>query len=42
MRRAPLWARRLGWMVLLWSGGVTALFLVAGLLRLLMRAVGMR
>jgi len=37
-----VWPRRLGWLVLLWLGGVAALGLVALLLRLLMHAAGMR
>ena len=36
------WLRRLGWMVVLWASGVAALAAVAGLIRLLMRAAGMR
>ena len=35
------WLRRLGWMVVLWAGGVAALAAVAGLIRLVMRAAGM-
>jgi hypothetical protein len=38
----PLWLRRLGWMLVLWLGGVAALGAVAWLLRLLMHAAGMR
>lgn len=37
-----LWLRRLGWMLALWLGGVAALGLVALLLRMAMRAAGMR
>jgi hypothetical protein len=37
-----LWLRRLGWLALLWLGGVAALGLVALLLRWLMHAAGMR
>ncbi|QNA89491.1 DUF2474 domain-containing protein [Massilia sp. Dwa41.01b] len=40
--RTPLWLRRLGWMVLLWAGGVAALFLAASLIRAIMHAAGMR
>jgi hypothetical protein len=40
MRR--VWLQRLGWMALLWLGGVAALGLVALLLRVLMHAAGMR
>ena len=36
------WLRRLGWMAALWAGGVLALFLVAGLIRVIMHAAGMR
>lgn len=36
----PLW-QRLGWLIAIWAGSVLALGLVAGLLRLLMRAAGM-
>ncbi|WEF35333.1 DUF2474 domain-containing protein [Pseudoduganella chitinolytica] len=39
---APQWLRRLGWLVVLWCGGVAALAVVAGLLRVLMHAAGMR
>lgn len=41
-RMAPLWLRRLGWMAGLWAAGVAALFLVAGLIRMIMHAAGMR
>jgi hypothetical protein len=41
-RPAPLWLRRLGWMAGLWAAGVAALFLVAGLIRMIMHAAGMR
>jgi len=41
-RPAPLWLRRLGWMVGLWAAGVAALFLVASLIRMVMHAAGMR
>lgn len=41
-RPAPLWLRRLGWMVALWAGGVATLFLVASLIRFIMHAAGMR
>jgi hypothetical protein len=36
------WLRRLGWLVALWAGGVLSLWLVAGLIRLIMHAAGMR
>jgi hypothetical protein len=38
----PLWLRRLGWLVVLWAGGVLALYLIAGLIRMMMHAAGMR
>ena len=37
---APL-AKRLGWLLLLWCGGVAAVAAVALLIRLAMRAAGM-
>jgi hypothetical protein len=37
-----LWLRRLGWLVVLWAGGVLALYLVASLIRAIMHAAGMR
>jgi Protein of unknown function (DUF2474) len=40
--RLSLWLRRLGWLVLLWLGGVAALAFTAGLLRLMMQVAGMR
>ena len=40
MRR--LWLRRVGWLVVLWAGGVAALGVVALLLRFVMRAAGLR
>ncbi|WP_314442641.1 DUF2474 domain-containing protein [Massilia timonae] len=36
------WLRRLGWMALLWLGGVVTLSLVAFLIRIVMHAAGMR
>ena len=36
------WLRRLGWMALLWAGGVASLALVAVLIKTIMRLVGMR
>ncbi len=36
------WLRRLGWLVGLWAGGVLTLYLVAGLIRVIMHAAGMR
>jgi len=39
---ARMWWRRIGWLVVFWCGGVAALAVVAGLLRLLMHAAGMR
>nr|WP_314542944.1 DUF2474 family protein [uncultured Massilia sp.] len=40
MRR--LWLRRLAWMAALWLGGVAALAAVAWVLRVAMRATGLR
>jgi Protein of unknown function (DUF2474) len=37
-----LWLRRLGWLLVLWTGGVLALWLVAALIRAIMHAAGMR
>lgn len=39
--KKPLW-QRLGWLLLIWVASVVSLGLVAGLLRLLMAAAGMR
>ena len=36
------WLRRLGWMAALWAGGVLTLSVVAYLIRLLMRLLGMQ
>ena len=36
------WLRRLVWLAGLWAGGVLALFLIAGLIRIIMHAAGMR
>ncbi len=36
------WMRRLGWMGALWAGGVLTLALVAYLIRMLMRLLGMQ
>ena len=35
------WGRRVGWLVLLWAGGVGALTLVAWVLKVAMRAAGL-
>ncbi|MBV7477409.1 MULTISPECIES: DUF2474 domain-containing protein [unclassified Pseudomonas] len=35
------WYKRLGWLVLIWLGSLVALGVVAGALRMLMRAAGM-
>ncbi|OZI73718.1 hypothetical protein CAL24_17890 [Bordetella genomosp. 2] len=40
-RNAPLWIRRFGWLVILWAGGVAALFGVAQLLKAIMRGSGL-
>ncbi|MGH8417561.1 MAG: DUF2474 domain-containing protein [Pseudomonas sp.] len=37
----PLW-QRLGWLVIIWTGSVLALFVVASLLRMFMTAAGMK
>jgi hypothetical protein len=37
-----MWLRRFGWLVVIWAASVGALALVAALMRLLMRAAGMR
>ena len=42
MRGERVWLRRLAWLLVLWAGGVGALWLVAMLLRGLMHAAGMR
>ncbi|MFC5479034.1 DUF2474 domain-containing protein [Massilia suwonensis] len=42
MRRERTWLRRLGWLLVLWAGGVATLWLVATLIRGLMHAAGMR
>ncbi|WP_263260221.1 DUF2474 domain-containing protein [Pseudomonas sp. RIT-PI-S] len=39
--KKPLW-QRLGWLLLIWTASVVTLGVVAGLLRLLMAAAGMR
>ena len=38
----PRWLRRLGWMLALWAGGVAVLWLLAGLIRAIMHAAGMK
>ena len=42
MRAERVWLRRMGWLFVLWAGGVGALWLVATLIRGLMHAAGMR
>ena len=37
-----LWLRRVGWLLVLWLGGVAVLGLVALALRVLMHAAGLR
>ncbi|WP_128174207.1 DUF2474 domain-containing protein [[Pantoea] beijingensis] len=39
--KQPLW-KRLGWMLLIWTSSVLALFLVAALFRALMTAAGLK
>lgn len=36
----PLW-QRLGWLAIIWTGSVLALFIVASLMRLFMNAAGL-
>lgn len=42
MAARPAWLRRLGWMAVLWLGGVVGLALVAFVIRVVMRLAGMR
>ncbi|GAA0512817.1 MAG: DUF2474 domain-containing protein [Pigmentiphaga sp.] len=35
------WPRRLAWLLALWAGGVAALGIVAAVLKLIMRGVGL-
>jgi hypothetical protein len=37
-----LWLKRVGWLIALWAASVAALGVAAMLMRLLMRAVGLR
>ena len=37
-----MWARRLGWLALIWAASVAALGLVALLIRIAMHAAGMQ
>lgn len=37
-----LWLKRFGWMLAIWAASVAALALVAGMMRVLMHAAGMR
>ncbi|UZJ59787.1 DUF2474 domain-containing protein [Pseudomonas sp. KU26590] len=37
----PLW-QRIGWLLIIWTGSVLALFVVAMLLRMFMTAAGMK
>jgi len=39
--KKPLW-QRIGWLVVIWSGSVLVLFVVASLLRMFMTAAGMK
>ncbi|UPG74521.1 DUF2474 domain-containing protein (plasmid) [Roseomonas gilardii subsp. gilardii] len=41
MASTSLWFRQLGWLVLIWSGSVLALGVVAMAFRLLMRLAGL-
>ncbi|CAD5199409.1 DUF2474 domain-containing protein [Pseudomonas sp. FEN] len=38
--KKPLW-QRIGWLVIIWTGSVLALFVVASLMRLFMNAAGL-
>ncbi|WP_248799439.1 DUF2474 domain-containing protein [Pseudomonas sp. MWU13-2105] len=38
--KKPLW-QRIGWLVIIWTGSVLALFVVASLMRLFMSAAGL-
>ncbi len=38
--KKPLW-QRLGWLAMIWTGSVLALFVVASLMRLFMNAAGL-
>ena len=37
-----VWVRRIGWMIVIWAGSVTALAIAASVLRLLMKMGGMK
>ncbi|WP_444634298.1 DUF2474 domain-containing protein [Cupriavidus oxalaticus] len=39
---APLWLRRLGWLVLIWVASVATLGVAAWVLRIIMQGVGFR
>ncbi|MCU1750935.1 DUF2474 domain-containing protein [Pseudomonas sp. 6D_7.1_Bac1] len=38
--KKPLW-QRLGWLAMIWTGSVLALFVVASLMRMFMNAAGL-
>lgn len=38
--KRPLW-QRLGWLAMIWTGSVLALFVVASLMRMFMNAAGL-
>lgn len=38
--KKPLW-QRLGWLAMIWTGSVVALFIVATLMRMFMNAAGL-
>jgi hypothetical protein len=40
-RQNDPWWKKLGWLILIWAASVTALGVVAWLMRLLMRAAGL-
>lgn len=36
-----LWLKKIGWLILIWAGSIAVLALVAGLMRMLMRLIGL-
>jgi hypothetical protein len=40
--RLKLWASRIGWMVVIWTGSVAGLAVAASVLRFIMKAAGMK
>lgn len=41
LAKRPQWAQRIFWLVGIWAGSILTLGLMAGLLKLVMRAAGM-